>query len=64
MEASLGPQIVLSPHFAVFYSELKKLFPKPSDVSVSARSTLLVKGGGDVTIEGLTLDGALEIEVQ
>ncbi|CAN0024498.1 unnamed protein product [Pylaiella littoralis] len=62
--ASLGPQIVFGPHFSVFYAELKRRFPKPSAVSVTAGSTLLVTGGGDVTIEGLTLDGALVIEVE
>lgn len=62
--ASLGPQIVFSPHFSVFYAELKRRFPKPSAISVTAGSTLLVTGGGDVTIEGLALDGALEIEVR
>lgn len=61
--ASLGPHIVFSPHFSVFYSELKRRFPTPSAISVTARSTLLVTGGGDVTIEGLALDGALDIEV-
>lgn len=63
VKASLGPQIVFSPAFAVFYAELKGRFPKPSEVSVSATSTLLIKGGGNVTIEGLKLDGTLEIEV-
>lgn len=55
--------IVFSPPFAVFYTELKKRLAKPSTVSVSARSTLVITGGGDVTIEGLELDGALEVEV-
>lgn len=64
MRASLGPQIVLSPQFAVFYSELRGRLPTPSAVSVTARSTLVVSGDGDVTIEGLVLDGALEIKVR
>eukprot|EP00903_Cladosiphon_okamuranus_P009881 g9386.t1 len=64
VKASLGPQIVFSPGFAVFYAELKSRLPNPSAVSVSATSTLLIKGGGDVTIEGLELDGTLEIEVE
>lgn len=42
---------------------MRRRFPKPSAVSITARSTLIVKGKGDVTIEGLVLDGALEIEV-
>ena len=63
MKASLGPQIVFSPTFAVFYAELKTRLPNPSAVSISGTSTLLIKGGGDVTIEGLELDGTLEIEV-
>ena len=63
MQASLGPQIVLGPQFAVFYTELRSRLPKPSAVSVTARSTLVVTGDGDVTIEGLVLDGALEIKV-
>ncbi|CAM9651957.1 unnamed protein product, partial [Hapterophycus canaliculatus] len=63
VKASLGPMIVFSPPFAIFYTELKRRFVEPSAVSVSARSTLVVTGGGDVTIERLELDGALEIEV-
>lgn len=63
MKASLGPQIVFSPTFAIFYAELKTRLPNPSAVSISGTSTLLIKGGGDVTIEGLKLDGTLEIEV-
>ncbi|CAM9236981.1 unnamed protein product [Ectocarpus sp. 6 AP-2014] len=64
VKAVLGPQIVFSPAFAVFYTELQGRFSKPSAVSVSATSTLLVTGGGEVVIEELVLDGALEIEVQ
>eukprot|EP00752_Nemacystus_decipiens_P014974 g13332.t1 len=64
VRAALGPRIVFSPAFALFYAELKKRLPKPSEVSISATSTLLIKGGGDVTIEGLELDGTLEIEVE
>lgn len=63
MSASLGPQVVLGPSFAVFYSELRRRFPTPSAVSITARSTLVITGKGDVTIEGLVLDGALEIQV-
>lgn len=63
MSASLGPQVVLSPSFAVFYSELRSRFATPSKVSITARSTLVIKGKGEVTIERLVLDGALEIEV-
>ncbi|CAM9848002.1 unnamed protein product, partial [Sphacelaria rigidula] len=64
VKAALGPHIVLCPEFAVFYSELRKRFPKPSAISVTARSTLLVTGGGEVTIEALSLDGALMVEVE
>lgn len=64
VKASLGPHIVLSPEICVFFSELRRCFPKPSTVSVSSSSTLLITGGGDVTIEALDLDGALVIEVE
>lgn len=63
VKASLGPHIVLGPEICVFFSELRKRFPKPSTVSVSSSSTLLITGGGDVTIEALDLDGALVIKV-
>lgn len=64
MKASLGPHIVLAPSCAVFFSELRERLPKPSGVSISARSTLLVTGEGAVTIESLELDGALHIAVR
>lgn len=56
-----GPDIVLKPSFAVCSVECKKKFPTPSEVKISGRSSLVVKGEG-LTIESLDLDGALVIE--
>ncbi|CAM9821449.1 unnamed protein product [Discosporangium mesarthrocarpum] len=61
--ATLGPQIVFHPSAAVLYSELSACFLNPPRVAVSARSTLIVGGGGKLQIESLELDGALLIQV-
>ena len=60
VDCHLGPAVVLHASFAPCLSVLRARLPTPHAVSISARSTLLVKGRG-VTIEGLQLDGALEL---
>lgn len=57
-----GPEIVLKPSFVVCPAEYKDRFPNPSEINISARSSLIVKG--DVVIESLQLDGALEIDCE
>ena len=58
----LGPSVVLDPSFAPSMTALRQKLATPSAISVSERSTLLVRGH-NVSIEALTLDGALEIIV-
>lgn len=58
-----GPQIVLKPNFATCPAEYPEKFPKPSEVKISSRSSLVISGSG-VVIESLDLDGALEIECE
>jgi len=57
-----GPEIVLKPSFAVCPAEYTSRFPNPSKVIISGRSSLVIEG--NVTIESLTLDGALTIECE
>lgn len=60
ISAPLSPRVVLHPSFALFNFELAVRFPHPTKVSISRRSSLVVKG--DVIIESLTLDGSLRLE--
>mmetsp|Transcript_31207 Transcript_31207/g.107294 ORF Transcript_31207/g.107294 Transcript_31207/m.107294 type:complete len:598 (+) Transcript_31207:2-1795(+) len=60
--AKMKPEVVLSPSFAVSFGELKKRFPLPQLVSVSAESTLVLKG--DITVKSLSLAGGLFVEAQ
>jgi UDP-sugar pyrophosphorylase len=55
-----GPRIIIDGTTAVFYSEMKNIFPNPSAVNISANSTLVVNG--DVVIQELELDGALTLD--
>jgi UDP-sugar pyrophosphorylase len=57
--APLSPQIVFHPSFAIFFSEIAARVPYPAKVSISRRSSLVVKG--NVIIESLSLDGALKL---
>jgi len=57
--AVLEPQLVLHPSTAVTPGDLAARFPNPSAVTVSASSTLVVRG--DVVVEGLDLDGYLRL---
>ena len=59
----LGPLISLAPSFAPCISLLRARLPTPSEISISATSSLVVRGS-DVTIQSLSLDGALVIEVE
>ena len=52
---------MLKPSFGVTQAEIAARFPSPEKVSISARSTLVLEG--DIVIEALTLDGALELSV-
>lgn len=58
-----GPEIVFAPSFAIFPAECKIKFPNPSNVRISSRSSLVIRGSG-VIIESLDLDGALVIECE
>jgi UDP-sugar pyrophosphorylase len=55
-----GPRVVLSGSFA---STLEELRSKIANVSISARSTLVIEGD-DVHIDGLKLDGKLVIKAE
>ena len=52
---------MLKPSFGVTQAEIAARFPNPEKVSISARSTLVLEG--DITIESLSLDGALKLTV-
>jgi Ca2+-binding EF-hand superfamily protein len=54
------PKIVLLPAFAASFGDLRKRFPRPKDVQISAGSSLIIDG--DVTIESLDLDGAMVVK--
>jgi UDP-sugar pyrophosphorylase len=56
-----GPAVVLKPDFVCCPGDLKVKFPSPEKVSMTSRSTLVVKGSG-VVIESLNLDGCLVVE--
>lgn len=53
--AKLGPQIVINPSFAISLEELKSKVR--GKISISKGSTLVLEG--DVTVDGLELNGAL-----
>ena len=57
--AASGPCIVFSPETVMFPSDLRRVFPHPTQVSISARSVLVVDG--DVRIQSLRLDGAVRL---
>ncbi len=59
----LGPQIVIEPSILFLSSELKKVFPEPSNIRISHRSSLVIRGEGTVIIEMLDLDGAAVFDV-
>lgn len=57
IKASIGARIVLEPSFAVSLEQLKEKIKGP--VRISAKSSLVL--AGDATLDGLELDGALEV---
>ena len=59
ISAAGGARIVVDPTTASFFTELKVVFPSPSSITISDRSTLLLSG--DVVVESLNLDGRLRI---
>ncbi len=59
----LGPQIVIEPSILFLTSEVHKVFPQPSNVRISRRSSLVIRGEGTVVIEMLDLDGAAVFDV-
>jgi UDP-sugar pyrophosphorylase len=61
IKVSPGPSIVLKPDFVQFPGDYFDKFPFPSNVKISSRSTLIVRGSG-VVIESLDLDGTYIID--
>lgn len=64
IDVVLSPQIVFTPNFVSFPGEYKAKFPNPSAVKISSRSSLIIRGNGNVIIDSLDLDGALIIDCQ
>lgn len=60
----LGPDIVISPTAMCCPGEYEEVFTTPDKVRISARSSLIILGSGNLTIESLDLDGALVIECE
>jgi UDP-sugar pyrophosphorylase len=60
----LSPEIVVAPASMCCPGEYREVFIKPEKVKISARSSLVIKGSGKLTIESLTLDGALVIDCE
>jgi len=61
IEVVPGPAVVLKPDFVCCPGDLKVKFPSPEKVTITSRSTLVVKGSG-VVIESLELDGCLVVD--
>jgi UDP-sugar pyrophosphorylase len=61
IKVTLGPSIVFKPDFVQFPGDYFDKFPFPSNVKISNRSTLIVRGAG-VVIESLDLDGTCIID--
>ncbi len=64
ISVNLGPQIVIEPSILMFSSELKNVFPDPSNIRISHRSSLVIRGEGTIIIEALDLDGAAVFDVR
>lgn len=54
-----SPRIIIHPSCALFPSDYKDRFPFPNLVSISDRSSLVIKGNVDII--SLKLDGALKL---
>jgi UDP-sugar pyrophosphorylase len=61
IEVVPGPAIVLKPDFVCCPGDLKSKFPNPEKITITSRSTLIVKGS-DVVIHSLELDGCLVVD--
>ena len=46
-----GPKMVVSPFVCCQPADYKALFPNPSDVTISGKSVLVIKGKGSVVIK-------------
>jgi len=60
----LGPEIVIAPGSMCCPGEYREVFPHPEQVSISARSSLVIKGTGKLTITSMNLDGALVLDCE
>ena len=60
----LGPDIVIAPNAMCCPGEYDEVFPTPEKVHISARSSLVILGAGNLTIESLDLDGALVLDCE
>jgi UDP-sugar pyrophosphorylase len=60
----LGPEITISPYAMCCPGEYAEVFTSPKHVHISARSSLVILGKGNLTIESLNLDGALVIDCE
>jgi len=56
-----GPTIIFKANFGTCLTELRKKFPNPEKVHISARSTLIIRGD-NVVVESLDLDGCMLID--
>jgi UDP-sugar pyrophosphorylase len=59
IRAVTGPRIILHPTTAIFPFEYGDVFTNPRNVTISARSSLILSG--NVEIRSLNLDGALRV---
>ncbi len=55
-----SPRLVFNPSFVLFASELYAKFPTPSQVLISAKSTLSISG--NCVVKSINLDGSLHLE--
>merc|ERR1712232_204432 len=59
IDVALEARVVWSPQWAASFRDVRERIPPGARVSISQRSTLVLDG--DITLEGLELDGALTI---
>ena len=50
IQVAIGPQLSISPHFALSRLDLERVLPTPSKVTVSSRSALTIRGDGEVGV--------------
>ena len=63
IEVQEWSRIILPPHMSMTAIWLRDVFPEPSTVTISQRSTLLVVGKGRVILRRVTIDGTLVVRV-